>query len=179
MFFNDEEMQLIEAICSRLIPSGPDGPGAREAKVHVYIDRVLAGYFSHLQKYYRQRLIDVNRLSEREFGAEFIRLTPEQQDEMLQKFESAAVGEPPETMQTFFQVILEHTVEGMFGDPMYGGNDAFAGWKLIGFPGAQWGYTREQMQPGYDSRQIEILSVSDLLARRKNGSLGEVNRNER
>ena len=30
-----------------------------------------------------------------------------------------------------------HTMEGMFADPIYGGNKDFAGWRLVGFPGAQ------------------------------------------
>ena len=29
------------------------------------------------------------------------------------------------------------TLEGMFGDPVYGGNKNFAGWDLIHYPGAK------------------------------------------
>ena len=32
-------------------------------------------------------------------------------------------------------MLLEHTREGMFSDPIYGGNVNFAGWDLIGYPG--------------------------------------------
>ena len=46
----------------------------------------------------------------------------------------------------FFGAVRLHTIEGMFCDPMYGGNRDCVGWKLIGFPGAQWGYSAEQMQ---------------------------------
>ena len=34
-----------------------------------------------------------------------------------------------------------HTMEGMFADPLYGGNKDFAGWRLVGFPGAQAMFT--------------------------------------
>ena len=34
-------------------------------------------------------------------------------------------------------MLLNDTNEGMFADPIYGGNRDFAGWKLIGYPGAQ------------------------------------------
>ena len=33
----------------------------------------------------------------------------------------------------------------MFADPAYGGNKDFAGWKLVGFPGAQLFYTQADM----------------------------------
>ena len=65
----------------------------------------------------------------------------------------------------FFRIVREHTVQGFFGDPAYGGNRDTVGWKLVGFPGAQWGYTSEQMLPGVDSRTIPILTVKDLYSR--------------
>src|SRR3989475_13156850 len=35
----------------------------------------------------------------------------------------------------FFSMLRCHTVEGMFCDPMHGGNIDMVGWQLIGFPG--------------------------------------------
>jgi gluconate 2-dehydrogenase gamma chain len=34
----------------------------------------------------------------------------------------------------------------MFADPIYGGNKDFAGWRLIGFPGAQPAFSLEDMR---------------------------------
>jgi len=31
-------------------------------------------------------------------------------------------------------------MEGMFADPVYGGNRNMAGWKMIGYPGARYDY---------------------------------------
>ncbi len=36
-------------------------------------------------------------------------------------------------------------MEGMFADPIYGGNKNFVGWQLVGFPGAQPVFTAEDM----------------------------------
>jgi hypothetical protein len=36
-------------------------------------------------------------------------------------------------------------MEGMFADPIYGGNKDFAGWILVGFPGAQMQFTTDDM----------------------------------
>ena len=32
----------------------------------------------------------------------------------------------------FFRMLREHTVEGMFSDPLHGGNENLAGWQMIG-----------------------------------------------
>jgi gluconate 2-dehydrogenase gamma chain len=61
--------------------------------------------------------------------------------------------------------VREHTVEGFFCDPAYGGNRDAVGWRLVGFPGAQWGYTAEQMAPGFDGRTIPIMTLADLRRR--------------
>jgi len=43
----------------------------------------------------------------------------------------------------FFQLLRTHTIEGMFCDPMHGGNAGLIGWQLIGFPGPQMSYRIE------------------------------------
>ena len=34
-------------------------------------------------------------------------------------------------------MVLNHTRQGTFGDPYYGGNANFVGWDLIGYPGVR------------------------------------------
>jgi gluconate 2-dehydrogenase gamma chain len=48
--------------------------------------------------------------------------------------------------QAFFNTVRTHVMEGMFADPIYGGNNDFAGWRLLGFPGAQPEFTAADMQ---------------------------------
>jgi len=43
----------------------------------------------------------------------------------------------------FFQLLRTHTMEGMFCDPMHGGNIGMIGWQLIGFPGPVMSYRDE------------------------------------
>ena len=40
-------------------------------------------------------------------------------------------------LRGFFNRVRRLTLEGMFGDPVYGGNKNFAGWDLIRYPGAK------------------------------------------
>jgi Gluconate 2-dehydrogenase subunit 3 len=37
--------------------------------------------------------------------------------------------------RAFFAVLYENVMEGLFADPIYGGNKDKVGWKMIGFPG--------------------------------------------
>lgn len=46
---------------------------------------------------------------------------------------------------SFFHVLRRHTAEGMFCDPAYGGNQDLVGWALVGYPGAQRAYSREEL----------------------------------
>jgi len=71
-------------------------------------------------------------------------------------------GAPPSVLERLLAVIREHAIEGLFCDPIYGGNRDAVGWRLVGFPGVHWGYTAEQMKEGFDGRSLPIRTLSDL-----------------
>jgi gluconate 2-dehydrogenase gamma chain len=48
----------------------------------------------------------------------------------------------------FFTTVRGDTIEGMFADPVYGGNRGLAGWTLIGYPGPQRSYSPQEMTSG-------------------------------
>jgi len=50
----------------------------------------------------------------------------------------------------------------MFSGPVYGGNKGAAGWKLIGFPGAQYAYSAEEMRADADLSRKQIVTLKDL-----------------
>ena|SRR5581483_673467 len=146
-FFNDDDTRTITALTERLMPGAPGMPGATDAGVTNYIDLALAGFYEDQQYFYRAGLTQLDTHCKQTYGKEFRRLTPEQQDETvtaLQQGKAPAFVWP--TAQAFFIRVRTHTMEGMFADPVYGGNKDFAGWRLVGFPGAQPLYTPEDMQ---------------------------------
>lgn len=175
MFFNAAEGRTLDAMTARIMPSEPDGRGAREAGVVTYLDHAVAGYFRDLQSIYRVGLQRLDAYSLARAGAIFPELSAAQQDEILAQLDTGSGVSPAAAsadvrnasgtdsiLTRFFAIVLEHTIQGMFCDPIYGGNRDFTGWKLIGFPGAQWEYTIEQMRPGFDATTIPILSLADL-----------------
>jgi len=48
----------------------------------------------------------------------------------------------------FFDHIRRLTLEGMFGDPYYGGNRGFAGWDLIRYPGVRLAVSPQEQKTG-------------------------------
>ncbi len=146
-FFNRNEAVTIAAFTERLMPSAPGKPGAREAGVLNYIDLALAGAYADLQDFYRRGLAQLDAYCRKTHNAPFARLDAARQDEVITALEEGkATGFTWPTAQAFFSTIRTHTVEGMFADPIYGGNKDFAGWRLVGFPGAQAIFTPADMQ---------------------------------
>jgi gluconate 2-dehydrogenase gamma chain len=128
------EMATLEAIAAQLIPSDGNGPGATEAGAAHYIDRALGGALALTREAYRTGLAAVDAHARSSMGAAFDRLAATERDAVLRDVETGNVpgfGDAP----GFFNLVRTHTIQGMFGDPYYGGNMNFAGWELIGYPG--------------------------------------------
>ena len=146
-FFNDDDSRTITALTERLMPSAPGKPGATDAGVLNYIDLALSGAYEDQQDFYRRGVAQLDVQCTQTYGKPFRSLTAAQQDETiaaLQQGKASAFAWP--TAQAFFNTVRTHTMEGMFADPIYGGNKDFAGWRLVGFPGAQPQFTQEDME---------------------------------
>ena len=140
-FLSQAEALILAAAASRIFPSDEAGPGAREAGVAVYIDRQLAGPWGRDRYRYTHGPFEENAPAE--FGYQgqatpqqiyrqglkdlkgFDRLKPAEQHQKLKQIETSF----------FFSLLRQNTIEGMFCDPMHGGNVDMVGWQLIGFPG--------------------------------------------
>ncbi len=141
-FFNADDAETVAAITERIMPDAPGKPGAREAGVLNYIDLALAGAYAELQDFYRRGLASLDAYCRKAHGASFARLDAAKQDEVLIALEEGkAEGFTWPAAQEFFNTLRVHTMEGMFADPLYGGNKNFSGWRLVGFPGAQAVFT--------------------------------------
>jgi gluconate 2-dehydrogenase gamma chain len=125
---------------------GDTPPGPNDAKT-VYIKKSEIDRYGFQgsmppQETYRKALPMVDKASQNKFGQKFLDLSSDQQDQLLEDMENGKTtgfSEPPDSV--FFSVIHDDAIEGMFADPVYGGNRDMVGWKLIGYPGAQRAYT--------------------------------------
>ena len=146
-FLNDDDAATVAAFAERLMPGAPGKPGARDAGVLNYIDLALSGAYADQQDFYRRGLAALDAHCRTNYKESFVKLDAARQDAVITALEQ---GKAPAFMwpsaQAFFNTVRTHTMEGMFADPVYGGNKNFAGWVLIGFPGAQPLFSPADMQ---------------------------------
>jgi len=137
-FFNDDDAATVAAFAERLMPGAPGKPGATEAGVLNYIDLALAGAYADQQDFYRRGLAALEVYCRAAHGKPFAQLAAAQQDDVIAAMEQDRPSNFTwPSAQALFATLRTHTMEGMFADPVYGGNKDFAGWRLVGFPGAQ------------------------------------------
>ena len=132
-FFTVSQAALVGAIADKIVPAD-EHPSGKDAGVVFYIDGILSGRFG---KFYRDRYEDGLKLadeaSHKQFNRSFLSVDGQQQIAILKALESGdAAGSQG---RHFFALILEHTMEGYYGDPEHGGNRDGASWKMIGFEG--------------------------------------------
>jgi gluconate 2-dehydrogenase gamma chain len=168
MFFYPDEYQTTAAAAERIFPKDDLGPGAMELNAAIYIDHQLASQWGVNSREYRlgpyftpeptqgdQTLIlrkDLFRLglrgldnySNKKYKKKFTELDGKEQDEVLIAFEKGE-ADPISGISTtkFFQLLRTLTIEGVYADPMYGGNKEMQGWKMKNYPGTRMSFVKE------------------------------------
>lgn len=158
-FLSDTEARFLAAFCDVLIPQDAH-PSASQAGVVDFIDLQLAGGYGAGEGLYMKGPFR-DGTPEQGYQAESVPA------DLIRKFISGAleqghdlalfdterrasvVSEIAESNQTIggvdattaFEELLALTKEGYFADPLYGGNIGYAGWRMVGFPGAHAYYT--------------------------------------
>ena len=148
-----EEFKVIQAIAGRVIPA-TDTPGAIEAGSADYIDIALANPYKSLLGRYKRAIAELEKYCGATFGKSFSALDDHQQDEVLEQLDDGKIQDVNNGKQ-FFELVRRHVLEGFFCEPHYGGNKDMIGWKLVGFPGQQYGYPDP-----YINKKIDIPPVA-------------------
>jgi gluconate 2-dehydrogenase gamma chain len=162
-FFNHDDAATIAAFTERLMPGVADKPGANDAAVLNYIDLALSGAYAELQDFYRRGLAQLDSYCRKTHNGPFQHLSAAEQDEVIAALEEGrATGFMWPTAQEFFNTIRTHTMEGMFADPLYGGNKDFAGWRLVGFPGAQVMFTPTDLQSRQAFTRAPMIGLQEV-----------------
>ena len=186
-FLNLEEAAFVEALVDHMIPADQFTPKGTDLGLNIYIDRALAGGWGKGERLYAQGpwkkgvpsqgyqlpltpaqlyragIVATNAHCQKTYGRPFDRLSAEQREEVLLGLSGAKIkfdsGLP---VRPFWATVYQTVMEGMFADPIYGGNRNKAGWKLIGFPGVLALYHEDVEK--YRDKELpnEILSIQDL-----------------
>ena len=188
-FLTVPEARFVESAVARLIPADELGPGALEAGVPYFIDQQLQGRFGLAAKWYMQGpwqtgteqqgyqlkltpqelyrvcIPAVDMVAEESGGSVFSDASEARQDEILTALEAGELDAQPlpsALLSTFWQILLDNTLQGYFADPAYGGNADKVGWRLVGFPGVAAAY-RNAMEPYYGRRYlVDPVSIADI-----------------
>ena len=168
MFFYPDEFQTTVAASERIFPADDSGPGAAELNAAIYIDHQLDSQWGVNARDYRMgpwykpesiqgdqvRLLrkDLFRLglkrldaySNEKFKKDFVDLEDNEQDDVLADFEKGEAGSISGTSSAeFFKLLQKLTMEGVYADPMYGGNNKMVGWSMRKYPGTRMNYVEE------------------------------------
>ncbi|MEW5979719.1 MAG: gluconate 2-dehydrogenase subunit 3 family protein [Acidobacteriota bacterium] len=129
------EKEILGHFCEQIIPK--DGfPGAREAGVVDFLDRVLREAHPEWVKVYRSGLQATEESSQNLYSKPFTEIEFSQQTQLLERMEAGKLPRttwgalPPEE---FFAMIRSHTMQGYYSHPKWGGNRNKAAWEMIGY----------------------------------------------
>lgn len=185
MYFTQDQFQTAEAAAERLFPVDDLGPGAKELGVAFFIDHQMASAYGtnardymsppfHIGEAYqgyqltfkRQELVALglqalDDYAQSKYQKKFTKLAPEEQDAVLTAFEANEVDLKGVPAATFFNMFRSLTMEGVYSDPLYGGNKNMGGWKMRNYPGNQMSYFDVIEKEGLV--KLEPLSLHDHL----------------
>lgn len=148
---NDEWTTLI-AVVDRLFPKTDKTPSGAETGAHIYIDQVLSTHDTNKLPDYRSGLAAIEASIDDGFAA----ASADAQDDALRDIEAGLEKDVP---IGFFKTLLSHTRQGMFGDPIHGGNREFMGWDMIGYPGIKLVWSAEDQSINADVEPEHISVV--------------------
>ena len=133
-FFTREEADCLVAVCESIIPAD-DMPGAREAGVIYYIDKQVMGPFKKFQRVYREGLTAFRQDCIGIMSGGFESLDPDQQMKflgMVEKDHPDLRSWPSLKPSVFFNMVVNHTMQGFYGAPRHGGNKDYVSYRMLG-----------------------------------------------
>ena len=187
-FLNTDESAFVEALVDHMIPADELTPKGTDIGLAVYIDRALAsawgkgdrlymqgpwklgapsqGYQLPLTpaQLYRAGIEATNAHCVKTYGKSFDKLTEAQREEVLIGLSRGTIaftnGLP---VRDFWTAVYQNVMEGMFSDPIYGGNRNKASWRMLGFPGLPAIYA-DKIDEYRDKRYVvaEPQSIADF-----------------
>ena len=150
-------------------------PGAAKIGVANYLDRALGGAYRGDRETYRLGLAALDEAARNLNlkGDGFAECSDEGQDELLSGLEHGTLPDfhSPDQIE-FFELLRAHLQEGLFADPIYGGNKDKKGWQVLGHPGV---YLENSAEENLSEEPVtkggKIQSLTDVLPALQEGEV--------
>ena len=187
-FLKPTEALFVEAVVTHMIPADELTADGVALGLATFVDRALAGSWGkgdrlYMQgpwktgtpnqgyqlpmtpaELYRAGIAQTNAWCETTHGKTFDRLAAAEKESVLQDLSRGTLKLPGGLpARPFFEVVYQTVMEGMFADPIYGGNRDKAAWKMIGFPGVMANNV-QNIAAYNDGRRFpnEPVSIADM-----------------
>jgi gluconate 2-dehydrogenase gamma chain len=159
-FLDLDEAAFVEMLVDHMIPADDLTPKGTDLGINIYVDRALAGGWGkgdrlYMQgpwrpgvpsqgyqlpltpaQLYRAGFAATNAHCNKAYGLSFDRINEAQREEVLVGLSTAKISfDSGLPVRVFWSALYQTVMEGLFSDPIYGGNRDKAGWRMIGFPG--------------------------------------------
>ncbi len=186
LYLNDTQHAFVVAAVDTLIPADELSPSGSDCGCAIYIDRQLASAWGGGAKMYRAGpyfkgkpeqgyqlpltpaeffvagIAAGNEWTRKTYGKEFDRLDPDKRAEALKAMQEGKAEFANFNSRAFFARLYALTMEGFFGDPIYGGNRNMVSWRMLGYPGLPATYAR-LIDEYRDKRYVaEPQSIADF-----------------
>ena len=184
---NLEEAAFVEALVDHMVPADELSPKGTDIGINVYIDRALAGAWGqgdrlYMQgpwkkgvpsqgyqlpltpaQLYRAGIEATNAHCRKAYGKPFEGITAEQREAVLVALSTGKLSfENGPPANVFWTTLYQTVMQGMFSDPIHGGNRDKAGWRMIGFPGVI-AVHRENVEKYRDKKYTaDPVSIADM-----------------
>lgn len=190
MFFDRiEDYKTLEAASELIYPEDNLGAGAIALGVPIFIDKQLAMIWGINGNDYRQGpfkkdhdfkgldkvihskntrqsifLEGLRKLaseSNNRFGKPFYEASEKEQSEIMDDFVEGKIEMNTVESDGFFALLKQSVLEGVYSDPLYGGNKDMQGWKMRNYPGPQMSYANWIDSEEFVQDQIDLVSLID------------------
>jgi len=132
-FFTEEEAKTVIAFAEQIIPKDKD-PGATDANVVNFIDKQLVGSYTRFQDMYRKGIPAIEKSAQQILRKPFHELEWDEQAHFMGQMEEGNLPEEPWeelSQRSFFNLVLDHTMQGFYGSPRHGGNKNYLSYKMM------------------------------------------------
>ena len=187
MFLKPEEVAFVEAMVDTMIPEDELTPKGTEMGPATFIDRALADGWGKGDRLYlqgpwkqgtpnqgyqlsltpaalwRAGIEATNAHCVKTHNQPFDQHSETQRNQVLTDLDAGRItfadGLPA---RDFWSMAYGNVMEGMFADPIYGGNRDKAGWRLVGFPGVIQNNRNNVVTWRNRKYEVEPVSISDM-----------------